>query len=63
MKLKILIKGIYSRITEAEKRISDLEDKTVKIATTEQNKEKELKELRTGSESSGTTLNAPTFEL
>ena len=32
--------GINSRITEAEERISDLEDKTVEIIITEQNKEK-----------------------
>ena len=30
--------GINSRITEAEERISDLEDKIVEIATTEQKK-------------------------
>ena len=55
--------GISSRITEAEEWISDLEDKIVEITTTEQNKEKECKELRTVSQTSGTTLNRPTFEL
>ena len=30
--------GINSRITETEKRISDLEDKIVEITTAEQNK-------------------------
>ena len=40
-----------------------LEDKIVEITTAEQNKEKRMKELRTVSETSGTTLNAPTFEL
>ena len=34
---------IKSRITEAEKRISDLENKIVKISTAEQNKEKRMK--------------------
>ena len=34
------LEGINSRITEAEERISDLEDKIVEITTAEQNKEK-----------------------
>ena len=63
MKLKITLEGINSRITEAGEWISDLEDKIVEIITTEQNKEKRMKELRTVSETCGTTLNAPTFEL
>ena len=37
--------GISSRITEAEERISDLEDKTVEITTAEQNKEKRMKRI------------------
>ena len=57
------LEGINSRITEAEERISDLEDQIVEITTAEQNKEKKWKELRTVSETSGITLNAPTFEL
>ena len=36
--------GINSRITEAEERISDLEDKIVEITTTEQNKEKRIED-------------------
>ena len=39
--------GINSRITEAEERISDLEDKIVEITTTEQNKEKRMKSGKT----------------
>ena len=39
--IKNSLEGIISRITEAEKRISDLEDKIVEITTAEQNKEKE----------------------
>ena len=35
--------GINRRITEAEERISDLEDKIVEITTAEQNKEKRMK--------------------
>ena len=41
--IKNSIEGINSSITEAEKRISDLEDKIVEISTSEQNKEKEWK--------------------
>ena len=55
--IKISLEGINSRITEAEEQMSDLEDKIVKITTAEQNKEKRM------TETSGTTLNAPTFEL
>ena len=61
--IKNSLEGINSRITEGEERISDLEDKIVEITTAEQNKEKRMKELRTVSETSGKTLNAPTFEL
>ena len=46
MKLKIqqesIAEGIKSRITEAEERISDLEDKIVEITTTEENKDKRM---------------------
>ena len=62
--IKNSLEGINSRITEAEERISDLEDKIVEITATEQNKEKRMKRIEPGvSETSGTTLNAPTFEL
>ena len=36
---------INRRITEAEKRISDLKDKTVEITTADQNKEKRMKRI------------------
>ena len=52
--IKNTLEGINSRITEAE-RISELEDKIVEITTSEQNKEKRRKELRTVLENSGTT--------
>ena len=39
------LEGINSRITEAEERISDLEDKIVEITTTEQSKEKRIKRV------------------
>ena len=38
-----MLDRINSRITEAEERISDLEDRMVEITTTEQNKEKRMK--------------------
>ena len=41
--MKNSLEGINSRITEAEERISDLEDKIVEITSTEQNKEKRMK--------------------
>ena len=39
--IKNSLEGINSRITEAEERNNDLEDKRVEITTAEQNKEKE----------------------
>ena len=41
--IKNSLEGINSRITEAEKWISDLDDKIVEITTREQNKEKRMK--------------------
>ena len=38
--IKNSLEGISSRITEAERRVSDLEDKIVEITTAEQNKKK-----------------------
>ena len=43
--IKNSLEGINSRITEAEERISDLEDKIVQITTAEQNKEKRMKRI------------------
>ena len=37
---KNALQGINSRITEAEERISDLEDRMVELTAAEQNKEK-----------------------
>ena len=62
--VKNSLEGINSRITVAEERISDLEDKIMEITTAEQDKEKRMKRTEDRvSETSGTTLNAPTFEL
>ena len=44
--IKNSLEGINSRITEAEEYISELEDKIVKITTTEQNKEKRIKRIK-----------------
>ena len=43
--IKNFLERINSRITEAEERISDLEDKLVEITTAEQNKEKRMKRI------------------
>ena len=43
--------------------ISEMEDRMVEINDAERKKKKELKEIRTTSETSGTMLNIPTFEL
>ena len=43
--IKNSLEGINSRITEAEARISNLEDKIVEITTAEQNKEKRMKRI------------------
>jgi len=59
-KIKRTLEGINNRITEAGDRISEVEDRTVEINEAE--RKKELKEMRTTSETSGTMLNTPTFE-
>ena len=57
--IKNTLEGTNSRITEAEDRVSEVEDIMVEINETE--RKKELKEMRTTSETSGTMLNTPTF--
>ena len=64
--IKNTLEGTNNRITEAEDRISkvedrisEIEDRMVEINETEK---KELKEMRTTSETSGTMLNAPIFK-
>ena len=54
------VEATNRRITEAEDRISEIEDRMVEINESE--RKKELKEMRTTSETSGTILNAPTFK-
>ena len=58
--IKSTLEGTNSRKTEAEERISDVEDRMVEI--TEAKRRKGLKEIRTTSGTSGTMLNTPTFE-
>ena len=58
--IKNTLEATNSRINEAEDRISEVEDRMVEINETE--RKKELKEMRTISETSGTMLNAPIFE-
>ena len=60
--MKSTLEGNHSRITEAEKRINDVEDRMVKINEAERKQEKELEEMGTTSEMSRTTLNAPTLK-
>ena len=54
------LQGTNSRITKAENGISEVEDRMVEINEAE--RKKDLKEMRTTSETSGTVLSAPTFE-
>ena len=54
------LEGTNSRIIEAEERISVMEERMVEINEAEG--KKELKEMKTTSETSGTMLNTPTFE-
>ena len=58
--IKNTLERTNSKITEAENRISEVEDRMIKINEAE--RKKELKEMRTTSETSATVLNAPTFE-
>ena len=57
---KNTLEGTNSRIKETEDRISEVEDTMLEINESE--RRKELKEMRTTSETSGTMLNTPTFE-
>ena len=52
-----------SRISEAEERISELEDKMMEITSEEQNKVKRMKRTEDGIRDLWTVSNAPTFKL
>ena len=58
--IKDTLEGTNSRITESEDRISEVEDRMVDL--NEAKRKKELKEMRTTSETSETMSYAPTFE-
>ena len=65
--IKNTLEGTNSRIMEAEDRTSEVEDRTSEVEDrvveiNEAEREKELQEMSTISETSGTMLNAPTFE-
>ena len=60
--IKNTLEATNSRILEAEDRISEIENRMVEINESERKKEKELKEMRTISETSGAILSAPTFK-
>ena len=60
--IKNTLEGTNSRITESEDRISEVEDRMVEIMKQRGKKKKELKEMRTTSETSGTMLKTPTIE-
>ena len=57
--IKNTLEGTNSRITEAEDRISEVKERMVE--RNEAERQKEIKEMRTTSEASGTMLNAPTL--
>ena len=61
--MKTTLEGIKSRKTEAEKRISDLEDRMVEFTAMEQNKEKRMKRNEDSLKTTRTTLNTTTFAL
>ena len=61
--IKNTLEGTNSRITQAEDRISEVEDTIVEINEAERKKKKELKEMRTTSETSRTMLNDPTLKI
>ena len=58
--IKNTLEGPNNRIMEAEDWISEVEDRMVELNEAE--RKKELKEMRTTSETSGTMSNAPTFK-
>ena len=52
--IRSTLEGTNSKITEAEERMSEVEDRMMEITKAE--RKKELKEMRTTSETSGTML-------
>ena len=60
--IKNTLERTNRRITEAEERISEVEDRMMGINEVEKEKEKRIKRNEDNSATSGTKLNAPTFE-
>ena len=60
IEIKNILEGANSRKTETQDRITEVEDRIVEINEAE--RKKELKEMRTTSETSGTMSNVRTFE-
>ena len=60
IEIKSTLEGVNNRIIEEQDKISEMEDRMVEINEAE--RKKELKEMRTTSETAGTMLNTPTFE-
>ena len=58
--IKSTLEGSNNRIAETEDRISEMEGRMVEIKETD--RKKELKEMRTTSETSGTMVNTQTFK-
>ena len=58
--IRNILEATNSRIMEAEDRISEVKDRMVQ--RNEAESKKELKEMMTTSETSGTMFNTPTFE-
>ena len=58
--IKSTLEGTNSRITEAEDKIIEVKDRMVEIKETD--RKKELKEMRTTSDTSETIVNTQTFE-
>ena len=61
--MKNTLEGINSRITEAKEGKGRCKAEWWKSLPQNTIKKKEQKEMRTASETTGTTLNTPTFEL
>ena len=58
-----MLEGINIRISEAEERISELEDTMVEIISEEHNKVKRMKRTEDSLRDPRTILNEPTLEL
>ena len=61
--MKNTLEGISSRISEAQERITDLEDRMVEFTAMEQNKEKRMKRNEDNLRDVWDKLNATTFSL